>query len=400
MTDGPSFPTLPPLEEPPQENSSGHAEEQVPAEATRVHSAYDDHPGAEGTETVPVSAASDDTTIGEQDHPTWKDKARTFGISSRKIAAGVQNFEPMQAMEWANRTFQKQGIGLYGTAFTIAVCAWFLADILAIVGGKYVPEPPATRLTRNSMPTRRARSFEEYGVVFSRNLFSSAGKIPGEDNGSGGPVDQGGAPTRTTLPFNLVGTLILRDELRSIATIEDKSASMVYPVRVEDEIPSKAKIVKIEAYKVIFVNTSTGRREFIDIPEDVQVGGPKIQIGKPSKAAAGPGIEKVSENQYNVSRTEVDATLKDLNKVLTEARAVPNFENGVPNGYKLFQIVPGSIYDKLGLQNGDVITGLNGEPINDPARALALLNELKNSSHLDLQIKKDGRVQSRSYDIR
>jgi general secretion pathway protein C len=72
----------------------------------------------------------------------------------------------------------------------------------------------------------------------------------------------------------------------------------------------------------------------------------------------------------------------------------------VANGYKLFQIVPGSIYDKLGLQNGDIIQGLNGSPINDPGKAFEMLSELKTSSHLELQVKKDGKVQNKIYDIR
>ena len=123
----------------------------------------------------------------------------------------------------------------------------------------------------------------------------------------------------------------------------------------------------------------------------MSVGGPKN---------TGPSIEKVAPNQFNVQRSEVDKALQDLNKVLTEARAVPNFENGVANGYKLFQIVPGSIYDKLGLQNGDVITGLNGSAINDPGKAFEMLSELKTTNHLELQVKKDGKVQNNIYDIR
>jgi general secretion pathway protein C len=122
---------------------------------------------------------------------------------------------------------------------------------------------------------------------------------------------------------------------------------------------------------------------------------PVVSVGK-----AAPGIEKIAGNQYNVDRKEVDKALQDLNKVLTEARAVPNFENGVANGYKLFQIVPGSIYDKLGLQNGDVISGLNGAAINDPGKAFEMLSDLKTSNHLELQVQKNGKVQNYIYDIR
>ncbi len=321
---------------------------------------------------------------------------------ARQMAARIETFEPAQAVEWASGAVQKQGAELYGMAATIAICAWFLADLSALMLGRFVPDPPVARLSHVTSSTKRPKIQDDYNIIFTRNLFSSQGIIPGEESPTNAtPADLGGAPVRTSLPLNLIGTLILRNELRSIATIEDKSATMVYPVRIDDEIPSKAKIIKIESRKVTFINTSTGRREFVDLPEDaVLPNSPRIQVGPPSARTGGAGIEKVTPNQFNVSRAEVDKTLADLNNVLTQARAVPNFENGVPSGYKLFQIVPGSIYDKLGLQNGDVIAGLNGQVINDPGKAFELLSELKTSNHLELQVKKDGKVQTNVYDIR
>ena len=244
---------------------------------------------------------------------------------------------------------------------------------------------------------KNTKSLEFYNVIFSRNLFNSSGKIPGEENQA--PVDTGGAPIRTNLPFNLVGTMILTDELRSIGTIEDKSASITYPVRIQDEIPGKAKIIKVEPYRVIFLNTSSGRREFIDMPEDTTTA-PKISARTGKTGAAGPTIEKLSETQFNISRVEVEKTLSDLNNVLTQARCVPNFENGTPSGYKCFQIVPGSIYDKLGMQNGDVLTGINGENINDPGKAFEMLSQLKTANHVDLSLKRNGATKNYSYDIR
>jgi type II secretory pathway component PulC len=63
--------------------------------------------------------------------------------------------------------------------------------------------------------------------------------------------------------------------------------------------------------------------------------------------------------------------------------------------------VPGSIYDKLGLKNGDTIMGVDGQPINDPAKAFELLGKLKEgASHMELAVKKpDGKTQNLTYDI-
>ena len=184
------------------------------------------------------------------------------------------------------------------------------------------------------------------------------------------------------------------------ATIEDKNENTVYPVRIDDEIPGKVKILSIEPTRVIFVNTASGRREFVDLP-DLNVG-TSISIGAPTGASKGrgAGIEQLSPGQYNVSRTEIDKALSDMNKILTEARAIPHIENGVPSGFKLIQIVPGSIYDKLGLKDNDVLCGVDGDSINDPGQAFALLASLKTRSALELCVKRGGKMNNFSYLIR
>lgn len=302
--------------------------------------------------------------------------------------------DPMVVADLFQRTFQKGNASFYGKLATLTICMFFLADLSALLVDRYVPEPPPTRSARRS-ERRRSVTLEDYQAIIARNLFSSKGLIPGEE--TPGTQDMGGVPVRTGLPLNLVGTLILQNELRSIGTIEDRSSQMVYPVRTMDEIPSKIRVIKVEPRKVIFLNLSSGRREFVDLPEDNLA--ISTRIATPVTRATSPGVEKVSDTQWNISRSEVDRTLADLNNVLTQARCVPNFENGLPAGFKCFQIQKGSIYDKLGLQDNDVLVGLNGEAINDPGKAFELLNQLKTANHLELSVKRNGKQQNFAYDF-
>jgi general secretion pathway protein C len=339
----------------------------------------------------------------ERQNGVTRSVLRPFGHRLRKL--GPTSFEPGALLEWANTTFQKQNAAFYGKLITVLLCTYFLADVTSLFLERFVPEPPPVRTQSFGGPGGRnqARSLDQYSMIMSRNLFNEKGLIPGETETTPKATDLGGAPVRTTLPFELVGTVILKNELRSIGTIEDKTANMIYPVRAQDEIPSKAKILKVEPRRVIFVNLASGRREFVELPPDFSTNGPQLSVNSRSRSrgtpSKGAGVERVSPTQFNVSRSEVDKAMANLNQVLTQARAVPNFENGVPSGYKLFQIVPGSIYDKLGLQNGDTICGLNGQGINDPGKAFEMLNELRTSSNLELCVKRDGRQQTFAYDI-
>jgi general secretion pathway protein C len=325
------------------------------------------------------------------------------GSLKERLLEHLKNFsmEPAEVTGFITRAVQRQGFGFYGTFGTVVLCAYFISDLTSLGLGKFIPEPPLARSMRFDSATPAARSPEDYAVIWGRNLFNAEGKIPGEDQPAQG-VGNNEAPVRTSLPFNLIGTLVLADELRSIGTIEDKSASMVYPVRVEDEIPSKARILKVEPRKVIFVNLASGRKEFVELPEDPAGDGPKISLGTRAGAGTGLGasVEQVAPAQFNVARVEIDKAFSDLNNVLTQARAVPHFENGAPAGYKLFQIVPNSIYDKLGLKDGDIIKGFDNQAVNDPAKALEALNNLRNSSHVEIQVVRNGKPQNLVYDIR
>ncbi len=327
----------------------------------------------------------------------WKVREKLAKVLPAEMAKSLpRSFEPIALAEWASQAFQKDAVNFYGKGITIVVCAYFLADVSSLLVEKFIPDPPVPRSVHYNAKPIANKTPETYDVVATRNLFNSTGKT-GEPTTPGQNEDLTGPPQKSSLPLNLIGTMILRDEIKSIATIEDKSSQMVYPVRVEDEIPTKVRILKIEARRVTFVNTASGRREFIELPEDAFVQ-KTVQIAKPTGKTA--GIEQVSPNHFNISRTTVDKALADINQVLTQARAVPNFENGQPAGYKLFQIVPGSIFDALGLKNGDTIVGLNGQPVNDPGKAFELLGELKTAKSLELGIKRDGRVSNNQYDFR
>jgi type II secretory pathway component PulC len=78
-----------------------------------------------------------------------------------------------------------------------------------------------------------------------------------------------------------------------------------------------------------------------------------------------------------VTDQEQQKALNDVNNILTKARAVPNFENGKPAGYTITQPAQGNAYQKLGLKDGDAITNIDGQRVNDPQQAFQKLSESK-----------------------
>lgn len=320
----------------------------------------------------------------------WKDQ--TAGAIQR--LRGKINRDDIT--RWFARDFRPGQLGPITRSVAIILCMFFLADIVGIGLDYFIPSPPAVRssggMGGSGGGNARRPQLADYQAITTRNLFNAEGLIPnmGENRPKGDPV-------RTTLPLNLLGNVILKDELRSLATLEDKSNSTVYPVRVHDEIPGKLRVLRVESRRVIFRNLTNQQDEFVDLPEE-PIQTPRL-LGI-TRASTGPGITKNSETQFTIMRTEVDNALKDLNRVLTEARCVPHFEGGMPAGFRCFQIVKGSIYDQLGMKDNDVICGINGNASNDVSKVFEQLTSLKEASHIDLCIKRDGKQLNMAYDIK
>ena len=105
----------------------------------------------------------------------------------------------------------------------------------------------------------------------------------------------------------------------------------------------------------------------------------------------------MSEFQYNIDRSEVDAALDNMNQLFTQIRAVPHFEGGKSTGFRLFAIRQDSLFDKIGLKNGDIIQQINGIDLNDPSKAMALFGELRNENALNVQILRNKESKTMSY---
>jgi general secretion pathway protein C len=111
------------------------------------------------------------------------------------------------------------------------------------------------------------------------------------------------------------------------------------------------------------------------------------------------GVTRLSDTNYNIERGELDKTLGNLNEVATQARIVPSFKNGKANGFKMFSIKPGSIYSKIGLQNGDVIQKINGYEINSPDKALEIYGKLKDATNVTIELQRRGTNMTFNYAI-
>ena len=94
--------------------------------------------------------------------------------------------------------------------------------------------------------------------------------------------------------------------------------------------------------------------------------------------------------EVRVPQDEVAKAFENFGEVLKQARVVP-FTGANGTGFQIRSIRPGSIFQRIGLNNFDVIKAVNGEPITTADQALRLMTMFRNEKEivLDLQRRKE-----------
>ena len=112
------------------------------------------------------------------------------------------------------------------------------------------------------------------------------------------------------------------------------------------------------------------------------------------------GIKKTGANSYEIDREMLNEQLDDLSALSRQARVIPHYRGGKPQGFKIVGVRPGSLYSHIGLRSGDVIKGVNDEAITSPNKALELYEKLKNEDNVSVDIERRGRKLTNEYSIK
>ena len=75
----------------------------------------------------------------------------------------------------------------------------------------------------------------------------------------------------------------------------------------------------------------------------------------------------------------------------------PFLNKGVQEGYIISNIVPNSLYEKMGLQNGDIIIDVNNNRMQNASDVMQVLNSMQSGSSIDLNVKRNGKTETINY---
>lgn len=213
------------------------------------------------------------------------------------------------------------------------------------------------------------------------------------------------AEQNSGLPIKLLNTVVLQDSVKSLASVQIRGDRNLQEVREGEQISNLAKIFKITRLEILVKNLENGVCESIVSDKAKFAKNSPFSVMSPAQSKEYklnkklPGIEN-DGNKFKISKKILDDKLKDIGQILTQVRAI-KIQN--PDGtlaFKLTEMDPQGLFPYLGLQDGDIITSIDGKPIYDMNEVMSKFGRIKNLSQLQLGIKREGSDSLLDYNIK
>jgi len=287
-----------------------------------------------------------------------------------------------------------------------------LAWVLSLWGNLFInsylgPEPAYQKKPAKPAKAPAQEDKTDYSTIASRNIFSPTASRPK----SAAPKPKvirrqsKAAVIPTVLNLKLVGTIISDQPANSKAVISKSDGREQKIYMVSDEVGKNAVIVAINRLEVLIDNA--GRMEILSMKTEKigqqQAGKRKRKFGKRrgrKATATGGGIREIGPGQYAIERPYFANQLKNISGLLVQIRAIPNRDkDGTVNGFKVFQIQKGSLFNKIGLKNNDVIRQINGQALNSAETGLAMFSALKNETHFAIDLLRNNEKKTMVLDV-
>ncbi len=291
-------------------------------------------------------------------------------------------------------------------AALFALCCFLVAGLANTWIAEWLSSRPSTAQVAHVGAAEPARAWSDRQTILDRNLFQVSTLLPDE------PAPPEPAVTdedleATRLPLKLLGTISADDPADAWAAVEDQQSHKKIVVRVDQRLLETATVVRIERRRIVLQNGTKREELALDDDEAVPGGGIRQASARPAAAPAPPGaddlrdrIKRLAEGSFQVQRQDIEEAVRNPAELFSEARILPKYDNGAMVGVQLSSIKPGSLFEEIGIQNGDTVTQVNGITVTSPQDSAALLKELTSASEFQVNVLGvDGQTRSLTYSI-
>lgn len=290
------------------------------------------------------------------------------------------------ALAWPANWFSRRWTGLTSFALLALLC-WLLANWTWV----FWPRPKSVQ-TDAAQQSVSATPLA-IGEIVARHLF-------------GEPTTEAvaAAPVIVASPLNakLKGVFAGLPPFPAFAILNFDGKDQ--PVRVGTEIVPGAVLDSVQARHVLVRrNGAIEKLEFENSAGAGSPGAPMAQLSPQlaARPAAPPlqfrlNVQSLNQNTSALSRAELQSALQDPRQLTNVGRVQDNPGGGVA----VQEAAQGSLLQKLGLLDGDVIRSLNGVPVNSQADLMRLYQHFGQVGQVKVEGLRAGTPLQLNYNIR
>lgn len=315
-------------------------------------------------------------------------------LSSVNLAQLEAQLKPVQQM------LAKIPLPVWQGLVRLTLVIW-LAYLLAQVIWIMIPKPniPAAKIDvsySSHLPiTNNEKSSVDIDQLKKLTPFGNPAAQVETVKNDAGNIEQEAIDTQLNLVLR--GLVYSNDEKVARAVIASSDKQEVYAVGDPIPMSNNVSVAKILVDRVIIDNN--GKYEslwlFKDDPKSPHIGRsyPSNPSTNNNMATAQPPIYYDEENTQNHSvPTPVEQNaMAQMGTTLSDVVAMSiHRENGQIVGYKIRPGRNAEMFNSLGLQTDDVVTAVNGMPLNNPGKIMEIYRSMGSATSANLQVLRNG----------
>ena len=274
--------------------------------------------------------------------------------------------------------------------FLLTICLYFGVQLFYTLVLSQINTPPSRpkpfqNKNDNAWSVQLAKPITNYRYITQRDLFGirrNKKKQPIKDN-----LPQIENIEPTDLDVRLWGT-VTGNKSKSYAIIESEIPGSRYRKQQLLQIGDKVLTASIEEiYRNKVILNVEGEKQVLTLE--------KYQDRQSGRAAIRQASTK-KPRRYNrtIKHKEIENAFENITAIMKQARISPHAK-----GMRISRIRRNSLFQKLGLRNGDVIVGVNGQKIGSVDDALSLYRGLQSGSRVSIDLERRRRPVTITYTV-
>lgn len=232
------------------------------------------------------------------------------------------------------------------------------------------------------------------------------------------PVDVSSQDTSTSLQnakkyriaqdykIKIMGVIESKDPKKSVVLVKEIKTRKVQALKIGHLLLGKHPIIDIsneyiriqDKKHVVMLHKNRFQRQNTLSPTTLQKASQSNEIHYREDGLSRTTAEDAISIQITSSYRD-HMIQKNLQTILMQAAATPHTEEGQVKGFIISDITPGSIYEKAGFQNGDLVTAINSSPLSSASAAIKVLNSIKKSTEVEVSITRDNQSMDMSISV-